>query len=667
LGLVGNLPVFLLISNIVHDQVASMQRGEPQQGCGAPSVVSAAAGLPPRGLGLNTAAAHSAEAGAGAKCAGVASAGLLPSLPLPPARRLPAGASASPFSAAVSLGLPVLLVVAASAVVVRLDISQLAPLALLALAYVVLQEWTRSRNRRSKAGSGSCHSQACESSAGGRAASKSPTLEPRDRAGSPSSFEGGQFRLSSSGSRSDQKQDSKVPVVAPSFIAPDFDGQVAELLEQITPTPVSDRAAQKLADCARKAIQMVFPEVEVTGIASGDVVRGTAFGVAVPELDIVATASPHVLIQHLQARLTKGGLSMAKLDARKLQKSAIRVCTDQLVSVGGFKFRRSAFRGAEPKVTLMAPAALGGFDKSIPVDFSVNCVTPLYNAAVVTECGQIDARAKSLILIVRRWAKDRGICHAAKGHLPPYAWTLLAVYFLQVGFDDAPLLPPLRGYKMVNNRMVVQRGGADDDGRHGHSRWEPPGDRSSEASLSVGELFRAFVRFYAEAIDFQTEPISIRQGRRSTAPPAATSSASASSVSPPLAAGVAISSAAVPDVAVGQADASWPSIEDPFEPARNLGTSVSPVGLSRLREELARAHDILQRQRSLSDLLEPWAPSQDRDEEPEGGDDGDEPGLLSAEQRGKVSAQPQQHRRQQPRVAPTSVSAAEPARLVARP
>jgi hypothetical protein len=248
----------------------------------------------------------------------------------------------------------------------------------------------------------------------------------------------------------DLRQDSKMPVCAPSFKSNQLDEQIHELLPQITPSSEAERVAEELALCAKRAIQQLFPEVDVVGFASGDIVRGTAFGVAVPEVDIVASASPQVLIEHLQDRLSKGGLSMARLDARKLQKSAIRACTDQLVSVGGFKFRRSAFRGQEPKVTLMAPPALGISGKAIPVDFSVNSVTPLYNAALLTECGHIDARAKALILLVKRWAKDRGVCHAAKGHLAPYAWTVLTVYFMQVGIAGYPLLPALQGFKQLS-------------------------------------------------------------------------------------------------------------------------------------------------------------------------------------------------------------------------
>ena len=59
----------------------------------------------------------------------------------------------------------------------------------------------------------------------------------------------------------------------------------------------------------------------------------------------------------------------------------------------------------------------------------VNAAIPMYSAAVLAECGQMDARARSLELLVRRWAKDRSVCHASEGHLSPYQWSLLVIYF----------------------------------------------------------------------------------------------------------------------------------------------------------------------------------------------------------------------------------------------
>ena len=68
------------------------------------------------------------------------------------------------------------------------------------------------------------------------------------------------------------------------------------------------------------------------------------------------------------------------------------------------------------------------------LDFSVNTEFPFYNAAILRD-GHSDARAKELILLVRRWAKDRGTSHAAEGHLCPYAWTVLAIHCaMMVGF-----------------------------------------------------------------------------------------------------------------------------------------------------------------------------------------------------------------------------------------
>merc|ERR1712228_896961 len=95
--------------------------------------------------------------------------------------------------------------------------------------------------------------------------------------------------------------------------------------------------------------------------------------------------------------------------------------------------------------------------KTIPIDFSVNTTTPLYNAALLTECGQIEPRAKELILLVRRWAKDRGVSHAAKGHLSPYAWTLLVIYFLQVWDEQGePLLSNITSFKMSLGLLRAQ-------------------------------------------------------------------------------------------------------------------------------------------------------------------------------------------------------------------
>ncbi|CAK0814323.1 unnamed protein product, partial [Prorocentrum cordatum] len=190
-----------------------------------------------------------------------------------------------------------------------------------------------------------------------------------------------------------------------------------------------------------------------------------------------------------------------------LEKSAIRAFTDRLVSAGGFKFRRSAFRDQEPKVTLLAPPSLGGASgEAIAVSIFVNAAIPMYSAALLTECGQMDARARALVLLVRRWAKDRGVCHASKGHLSPYQWSLLTIYFLQVGVEEGQILPPLAEFQ-VSSGLAVRAARQGQDPEEGSPRRPRPTARAPRRSprASAGCLLKDFFRFYSTAFGWGGE------------------------------------------------------------------------------------------------------------------------------------------------------------------
>mmetsp|Transcript_55882 Transcript_55882/g.122706 ORF Transcript_55882/g.122706 Transcript_55882/m.122706 type:complete len:569 (-) Transcript_55882:99-1805(-) len=397
--------------------------------------------------------------------------------------------------------------------------------------------------------------------------------------------------------KQDYRQPSTQPVSAPTFTSTGWEAEVKELLDHISPTAEGDQVVQRLAETVKQTLSKMIPEVEVVGFASGDLVRGTAFGVAVPEVDVVVSVNPTVLAARLQSRLSQRSPMASQLDARKLQKSAIRACTDRLVSAGGFKFRRSAFRGQEPKVTLLAPASLGIYDEAIPIDFSVNSTTPLYNAALLTECGQIEPRAKALILLVKRWAKDRGVCHAAKGHLSPYTWSLLTIYFLQVSdIEEGPLLPPLEGFARSSGLAGKPGASAAAVQASSKTKWKSQAAEGVPRK-TVADLFTEFVRFYKD-FDWRSEAVCVRLGKRGP-----------------------------PDLALplhivlhedGKTTEVGPSIEDPFEPKRNLGECTTALSLERLRDELTRAAELTSRfcagehgspkPCTLSELLEPWVP-----------------------------------------------------------
>lgn len=379
---------------------------------------------------------------------------------------------------------------------------------------------------------------------------------------------------------------SSKPIVPPTFSASGWEAEVEELIGQVAPTPESDRVVEQLASIVKQILRRLYPEIEVVGFTSGDLLRGTAFGVAVPEVDIVAVVNPTVLA----ARQRFG----AYPDARKLHKAAIRACTDKLVNSGKFKFRRSAFRGREPKVTLLVPESLGIHTSAIPIDFSINCTIPLYLAALRTHCGQIDPRAKDLMLLVRRWAKDRGICHAAKGHLSPYAWSLMIVYYLQAGLDadGGALLPPVEDLadRLQTSQQNKKPVAALLQGFTEKTPQSPqPQCQLSENQKSVAALLRGFFHFYAKEFDWRNEAVSVRRGKRG--PPELT---------------LPLHIVMHED---GKTTSVGPSIEDPVEPSQNLGDCITAQTFERLLEELRRADEICSRQTpTLSELLELWVP-----------------------------------------------------------
>eukprot|EP00442_Polarella_glacialis_P002168 CAMPEP_0115108392 /NCGR_PEP_ID=MMETSP0227-20121206/37976_1 /TAXON_ID=89957 /ORGANISM="Polarella glacialis, Strain CCMP 1383" /LENGTH=552 /DNA_ID=CAMNT_0002506677 /DNA_START=34 /DNA_END=1692 /DNA_ORIENTATION=+ len=370
------------------------------------------------------------------------------------------------------------------------------------------------------------------------------------------------------------------PVSAPRFQGVGLEAEVQELLQQIVPTAESELAVNRLAQAIKYLLSSTLPEAEVLGFASADVSRGKAFAVAVPDVDIVINVDPIALAKRLAVRSAKGNGKGNDTDLRKLQKSAIRICTDKLVSAGGFKFRRSAFRGDEPKVTLLAPLELGIFPDAVALDLSVDSVAPLQSAALITECGHIDLRAKELIGLVRRWAKDRGICHNPKGHFSPHMWGLLAIYFLQVASDENPVLPPLEEFKAISGLLEGQSHTAAQQQKARRTTREEGKMQTS------AKLLQSFFRFYAE-FDWQQEAVCTRLGKRG---------------SPALTLPIHIIMSEDGSTTVG------PSLEDPFKPSVNLGACMTAWSFQRLKEEVLRARELLSQEVSVTKLLEPWTP-----------------------------------------------------------
>merc|ERR1719265_2483773 len=107
--------------------------------------------------------------------------------------------------------------------------------------------------------------------------------------------------------RPDVRKPSAAPVKAPTFQSSAWDAQVNELLLQIAPSIEDDKIVAKLAGMVKAAIKPMIPEVEVVGFASGDLTRKKAFGVAVPDVDVVANVNPMILAGGHRLRCSEDG------------------------------------------------------------------------------------------------------------------------------------------------------------------------------------------------------------------------------------------------------------------------------------------------------------------------------------------------------------------------
>jgi len=351
--------------------------------------------------------------------------------------------------------------------------------------------------------------------------------------------------------------DQRAPIGQPAeprqllkFQATGFEAEVQELLAQISRTPEGEQIAEQCVQLVSKALSASLSAAAVLAYVGGNCLAPSEF----------ATASPQIHVALYVDSSAKGPIGCR----RKAQKALIRTYTDHLVKVAGFRFRRSAYATDDPLVSLVTPPLPACGDQSISIDFSVNSASPFHMHNLISVVGSLDHRAESLILLVRRWAQDRGIAHITAGHLGEYAWALLTVFFLQVAPGSDVALPPITGASKSEARQAAAA--------------------RTGALKSTAELFQNFAAFYAKDFDWKNEGISVRLARR---------------------AGPQIP---VHFVVEGGKKEIAPTIEDPFNLTKNLGDFMKIGCMDSLHKEFGRAHELCARMASLSELLEPWMP-----------------------------------------------------------
>jgi hypothetical protein len=343
------------------------------------------------------------------------------------------------------------------------------------------------------------------------------------------------------------------PIDAVVLAGSQWDDQVSEFLLQLTPAEEAAHLVSAITSSVEGALRKSIPHADVVGFCQGNPKTSRAFAKAVPEIEIVLNIDDYELRQLM-------GKKYYHTDTSILHKVALRAFTDQLASVGDFQFRRSTFKNGEPMVVLIPPETI----EKTPFSFSVNAQTPASHDAVLRACLACDPRARQLVLLVQRWARDRGISHAAKGNLPPYAWTLLVIFFLQIRATG-------EGALLTAVESAIPRW---------HSATPTiPLQTSGSHQTGVGALLKEFFEFYASKFDLDSGCADVRHINQSTSE---------------------------------RHHVPWRKsvlrIVDPYMPSLSVAGVLTNEGRVRLREEVARAHTVCCANGTVPQLFEIWNP-----------------------------------------------------------
>ena len=173
------------------------------------------------------------------------------------------------------------------------------------------------------------------------------------------------------------------------------------------------------------------------------------------------------------------------------------------------------------------------------------------------------------VIIVKYWAKRRGVNTPYKGTLSSYAYVLLVIFFLQT--RPEPILPVLQQIRSPKNANRP------DPIIEGHNCYfcddlayiEQMGfGRKTRNSESLGQLLLGFFSFLgaSNGFNYRDDVVSIREGRARTKVDKEWTASSNT-----------------------RRDRFWLCIEDPFELSHNLGRVADRDSLYTMRGEFMRA------------------------------------------------------------------------------
>lgn len=212
-------------------------------------------------------------------------------------------------------------------------------------------------------------------------------------------------------------------------------------------------------------------------------------------------------------------------------------------------------------------------ESGMSCDVCLNNTLATENTRLLYVYSQIDPRVREMVILVKYWAKQRGVNTPYHGTLSSYAYVLLVIFYLQT--RPQPVVPVLQDLRPPSS---TQRGGPTIDGHDCYfcdnvEYIESLGfGAKTRNTESLGQLLVGFFGYLANGFSYKDSVISIRTGQVLTKGDKEWTAKQNS-----------------------RRDRYWWCIEDPFELTHNLGRVADRDSLYTMRGEFIRAYKLLNR------------------------------------------------------------------------
>ena len=209
----------------------------------------------------------------------------------------------------------------------------------------------------------------------------------------------------------------------------------------------------------------------------------------------------------------------------------------------------------------------------IPVDISINNSLAVHNTELLRRYSSIDSRVKPFIISIKYWARNRGISDASMGTFSSYAWTLIAINYLQSLENE--VLPNV--LKKDGSQIVEIDGTKYDIGMYSDNEL----DFATQNQSTTGELVSGFFESLAKDWPWNNGVISVGSGKI-----LARKEKNWVATKPYI-------SDAIQDSQIKRLGKFSLPVEDPFDNKHDLSRVLDVEGIFEIRDEVLRAYQMI--------------------------------------------------------------------------